>query len=362
MEPSLDSPPASRSRSVLLVLLFALTFAVTTWALGEILPGGEGQLLSAKLDVFEEAPADEPYEVVFVGSSRIYHGVAPEVFDQRLKERGYPLRSFNLAITGQKVDGAYGTLESLAQTDPDGLKFVFIDPEELSLMLNRLPRTMRGVVYLHDVQTTRLLLDYVWNSELSFENKFDRSVEMTRACVYRNTNVGRALGPIDDLLGRTPTEEDMAFRLGPDRDGWRSKDIAPKPRSAAAHQEFLDEPVLWAKRIAQLRGKRPKSEPLHEHARPLLTRIQDLVHSLGAEPIFFISPATAYQGQLIQAHAKGDVKTLFRFNDPIAYPELYEMDARWEAAHLSGEGARRFSILLADRFADWLDARQEDSL
>jgi hypothetical protein len=304
--------------------------------------------------------AEKPIEVVFLGSSRIYHGVRPEYFDARMRERGHPVRSFNLAVTGQKVDGAFSALRSLAARQPAGLRYVFVDPERISLMLSDLRRSMRGLIPIHDAASAKLLLDYVWNSELTFWDKFDRSTEILRASAYDTTNVGRGLGWLDELLGRTPTEEDMNFRLGPLADGWRSKDNKPREKSAEAHRKFLAAPGAWKAMVKELARTEPGTEPLHEQAKPLLTRIADLATEMGAEPIFFTSPSNAYHGQLLQAYEQGVIETLLRFNDPDQYPELYESVARWEAVHLSAEGARRFSLLLADRFADLLDAREED--
>ena len=340
-------------------LLFALAFVLTTWGLRMTLPRGDGDLLTGKLAAFEKQDAADPFNVVFLGSSRIYHGVRPEVFDARMKERGHSVRSFNLAVTGQKIDGAFSALRSLTAQEPQGVRYVFVDPERISLMLSDLRRSMRGLIPLHDFGSSELLLDYVWNSDLKFWDKYDRSVEIVQACAYDTVNVGRGLGWLDDLLGRSPTTEDMAFRIGPRADGWRSKDDRPKAKSAEAHRKFLAAPGAWRAAVNRLVRTEPDSEPLHESAKPLITRIAELARENGAEPLFFTSPSNAYHGQLLQAHEQGVVQTLFRFNDPEAYPELYEADARWEAVHLSEEGANRFSRILADRFADWLDAKGE---
>ncbi len=316
--------------------------------------------MRGKLAAFEEQDALDPFDVVFLGSSRIYHGVRPAIFDARMAERGYSVHSFNLGVTGQKIDGAFGTLSSLKASKPRGLRYVFIDPERISLMLAPASRAMRGLVYAHDVGSSKLLLDYIWNSELETEEKLERTNEILKACAYDTANVGRGLLWLDKLLGRAPAEDRIAFRVGPSADGWRSKDHQPKPGSARAHRQFLAELGPWHAVVNSLARTEPGTQPLDPNALPLITRLADFTRELGAEPIFFISPTTYYQGQLIGAHEAGHIDTLFRFNDPEAYPELYEPAARWEAAHLAAEGAERFSLRLADRFADWLDERKEN--
>jgi len=342
-----------------LFMLFGMAFATTTWALRKSLPPGEGELLEGKLAAFVEQDALQPFDVVFLGSSRIYFGVSPAEFDRRTAELGFPTHSFNLGITGQKVHGAYGALRALQARNPRGLKYVLVDPETVSLMLSELPRLMDGQVSLHDIESSRLLLDYIWSSALDPRDKFARSREVLRACAYDTANLGRGLRGVDALMGRATDQERMKFRIGSRADGFRAKDDNPNPQAAEMHVRFLSNQGRWQRQISRFLGERPERVRLHEAGRPLLTRIADLARQMGAEPIFFLSPSMDHQLSLISEYEEGHIRTLFAFNDPERFPELYETDARWEAKHLSAEGARRFSALLAERFTDWLGTSRE---
>lgn len=358
MQPTPPTPPRGLAR-VLPIALFLVTFVTTIWALDGVLPSGDRDLLTAKLELFEEREKNETFDVVFVGSSRTYHGLMPTVFDERMRERGHAVNSFNLGITGQMIDGSFASLRSLDESNPNGLRYVFVDVERVGLMLSARPRAVRGLLPLHDVASTKLLLEYLWSSRLDLESKYDRSTEMLRACAYNATNVGRGTTWLDGLLGRGWTDEERTFVLGPDADGWRSKDIKPKPKSAESHRKFLADPGSWHGIVARLAAKKPGTQPLDAKALPLITRISELTREMGAEPIFYTTPSNAYQGQIKQAKEFGHIDSLFSFNDPNEYRELYLPEARWEAVHLSAEGARRFSIAFAERFADWLDERAE---
>ena len=103
-----------------------------------------------------------------------------------------------------------------------------------------------------------------------------------------------------------------------------------------------------------------ESEPLTPEALPLFRGLEQVVRDMGAEPIFVIVPSQNLQGELIDAHAKGEVTTLFRYNDAKRYPEFYTKESRWEVAHLSLRGAQLFTRRLAEDFAAFLEARESD--
>lgn len=357
----MDASPPTLSRALRNASLFLLAAAVTTLVLKRLLPVDVGKLLRAKLDVFTEQDREEPFDVVFLGSSRTYHGIVPEVFESVLRERGHELRAFNLGLTGQKIDGAYSTLKRLAAARPRGLKYVFVDPENAQLMLEPQRRQMRGVVYWHDPRSVQMLLRYVWNDPtLRPEDRLERTAEILGAGAYELANVGRGLPWVDELLERDMTPENRAYRIGPRRDGFRAKDDTTGQGAIKAHAHFLKFRRRWEQELTAFREADPTWEPLSLHALPLFERIRDAVRDLGAEPIFLIGPSTSLQGQLVNAHEQGHVETLFRYNDVHEYPELFEVDSRWEQAHLNRRGATLYTTHVANDFADWLEAREEE--
>src|SRR5713226_6136440 len=54
--------------------------------------------VTPKLEYF--AGHKDEFDTLFVGSSRIYHQVMPEVFDEVLRANGREARSFNFGIDG----------------------------------------------------------------------------------------------------------------------------------------------------------------------------------------------------------------------------------------------------------------------
>jgi hypothetical protein len=75
------------------------------------------------------------------------------------------------------------------------------------------------------------------------------------------------------------------------------------------------------------------------------------IRRAGAEPIHLITPTPTPTPELYRLADAGAVPRLLAFNDPVAYPELFAQDHRFDAEHLTTAGARRFSRLLAERMA-----------
>ena len=94
-------------------------------------------------------------------------------------------------------------------------------------------------------------------------------------------------------------------------------------------------------------------------ARPGFTvALQELVVDLresGIEPIFVIPPTVRPEENLVGALPEG--LTIFHFNRPAEYPQLFLPENRVESRHLNERGASEFTRLVAERFADHVGRR-----
>ena len=57
------------------------------------------------------------------------------------------------------------------------------------------------------------------------------------------------------------------------------------------------------------------------------------------------------RADLVRAHARGRVPRLLRFDQVAEHPEFFDLEHRWDYAHLSQAGAERFTRLLAAEFS-----------
>ena len=76
--------------------------------------------------------------------------------------------------------------------------------------------------------------------------------------------------------------------------------------------------------------------------------------ALSGYPIFVITPLLEKQDRFISAYHQGDIPALFAFNDPVTFSDLYNPDARFDKAHLNKQGAQKFTIYLAQEFAEYM--------
>ena len=76
-----------------------------------------------------------------------------------------------------------------------------------------------------------------------------------------------------------------------------------------------------------------------------------LIRRAGAEPVHLITPTARPTPELHRLAATGAVPHVLAFNDPERYPELFAVDRRFDAEHLTTAGAERFTRLLAARCA-----------
>ena len=104
------------TRNALLVLL---GLAVGSAAIRHFVPAPPIRHISPKFAHLRSHP--NSYDVVFVGSSRVFRHITPKVFDRRLRGHNINLRSFNLGIPAAKSVEVWHLLKRLEGQALDGL-------------------------------------------------------------------------------------------------------------------------------------------------------------------------------------------------------------------------------------------------
>jgi len=70
------------------------------------------------------------FDIVFVGSSRVFHGLSPRIFDQVASASGQHWRSFNLGMDKMGMAQSMAIIRELVATSPRHLKYVFFELEK----------------------------------------------------------------------------------------------------------------------------------------------------------------------------------------------------------------------------------------
>jgi hypothetical protein len=334
----------------------AAAFLITCVGLHAVLPfpeidGGVSQKFR-----FFAAHKDE-FDTLFIGSSRIYFQISPTIFDRVTRESGLPTRSFNFGIGGMYLPETAYLLEQILNLKPRNLRWVFIEYDELQTKWSPENQTSRRALYWADWKRVSLLLRKLTDAGTTplwlpnpsklhdivlrqKDEKNTRSLLTFYATqVERNyTNVSRAADVLYYFLGRD-TKERRASYLGAASDGYVTRPNRMSPSQAAAYERGL------AAAMAQ-GGIRP----LSPYAVEAYRQCAQEVRSIGAAPVFLITPSTTQINMAAESTEAPGV--VMGFNKPRVYPNLYRSSVRRDGQHLTKSGAEEFTRVVAANFVE----------
>lgn len=317
------------------------SFVATSALIHSLLPPMIPKGVAAKLKYFSEHK--DEFDTVVVGTSQLYYSVSPKIFDAITRDKGMPTHTFNFGIDGMHPPENFYVLDQILRTRPKNLKWVLLELGEVRSRWFPILGTQRAV-YWHDWPRTKLTLKKAFNPR-GTANWF---VQFTRLWVARRdlaanltlfgeqfANVGR----VADFLPSAAKERfaDTALELGPNRDGYK---LAGDPMSA-------ENAVSFQQRLAQeIAEAGPKDlDPATEQGyREAAARIR----AAGVKPVFVVTPYI-FQSTL-QFSQSPPPAPIIAFNDASKYPEFYDVRVRIDDAHLTRDGAEKFTRLLAEDF------------
>ena len=345
--------------AVAVSLLFAGAGLVGGTALlrGHLPAGGSpDERVEIKLAHLREHPGR--YDTLFIGSSRTFRGFVPSVFDAATAAAGRPTRSFNLGVPGSRALETLRLVERVGRIQPGGWSTIFVDPEGFEVLLDEGNYLSRAVIDWHDLETTRLVSNYIRASQGGREGTDEKLRMHALSCAYNLAGIGRALPWVDELLGVQATPEWRAETLGPKLDGYAERERELRrgqKQRAEEYRERVADLNVQNDELERDAAARAAPEPLEVYR-----AIQGRIEALGARPIFVAQPGMYLNRDLVLGAAAGELETLLRFDRPAQHPELYEFEARYDFNHLNHEGAERFTRLLAATFLGSDDPRRTE--
>ncbi len=142
-------------RSALHLGIFGAALALTAAGLsGLTLPPGDA-IVDGKLAWWRAHAAE--YDTLIIGTSRLYHGVIPEILDATAAARGRPIRSFNLAVDGLRPPEDDFVLEKALAAPRLKLRWVIVECNELKLQVTDQEHESARDIYWHDLPRLRIL-------------------------------------------------------------------------------------------------------------------------------------------------------------------------------------------------------------
>jgi hypothetical protein len=238
----------------------------------------------------------------------------------------------------------------------------------------------------HDLDTTLLALRLINDTGMDLSWKLDMARRHLVSFGYRLCNVGSVRELMDTVLFATQDKRDAARLdaitdgpggLGENGRGWVSLDKAFANSSPYQKKLLLERHEAMKQRI-DFHEKRLRQNP--DRPRPMLEYtgqprevqelwpteaevIGDLVRmaqEAGIRPIFTNAPDIRQKEYLItEAADAGVIPTLIDLDDYHRYPDLLNPSFRFDDMHLTKEGAKLYSEVLAREVVALLDAESD---
>ena len=317
--------------------------ALTCLAIGRFTPFPDVPMVTAKLDYF--AAHKEAYDTLFFGSSRLYHALSPKVFDAAMAQRGRATHSFNFAIDGMVPPEVFYFVRKALTEKPTHARWAFV---EIAGLRTSMQRGATRDAYWQNPEALGLMFREMLQAPIRGKKGTKRFPKARRLYAelipdlqlffYKYANIGMGRNVVAGFFNQPgPTEPDEA--LGPAKDGFVPL-LNPTPDSEAAKLTDALQKLKSGK--MEKRGV----DPLNRDAYARLLRD---IKAAGITPFLVVTPTTTRDYQVRKSAPPDTV--VFAFDDPAAFPNLYEPDRRMDYDHLNPRGAEEFSITLAERFS-----------
>lgn len=295
----------------------------------------------------------EDFDTLFIGSSRVYHQIIPSQFDAAVREEsGFPMHSFNFAADALWPPESYFLLRNILSLHPRRLRWVVIEVMDVNPAIEARNRGSRRSEYWHDIPHTLMALGTL--SQLPSAERLPMAFLHLKLLLAHTTSSGAGAEALA-LATKARWPEQAAPPETVADGGYKAQDegfIA-----GAAWQTVLCYLMKYAHDLESLRAA-PGVEVNGDFATHL-RRIEEVVKSAGATPLFLVTPAVDLGGKYDRLP---DGMTVFSYADPNLYPVLYDPALHRDRWHLNEKGAVVFTAAVARSFSQYLSTHGPEGL
>lgn len=336
-----------------------VVFALACAELGRLFPR-EVKGISLKVRRFSER---KKVDILFIGSSRIYHGISPEVFDQTLRVEGRRWHSFNMGMDGMTTAEGCALVRWVLALQVHQPKYIFFEMQS---------GIGAGTPIKDEHVKERDVYWRDWDSLLAGFRKLNAGLRCSGGTLSGqpySLQRWKFFGPLFAADLRLWIRNATNFGLG-DEIIERHKALLPVWGKAAARQPapagssalppswdgyFAMSKPMAGETLALYRAHLDKAQhhPIERAPdlimRDELRRFQEAMARRKIEIVYVAPPALrASRGAELNAPLHS---VLFNYNDLARYPQFFAEENRLDSEHLNGRGARLFSETLAQEFA-----------
>ena len=269
------------------------------------------------------------------------------------------MRSFNMGIPSMLLPESLVVIDHLLAQRPARLRWMFIELDDPPPRLGEYAGLVEREVYWHGWRETALTcLSILTTRGISENERVRMLVQQAKLFGSCWTHVGFAHEFLAAWMmpqgHRTPAAAARAA-LGPASDGYEPYRSTLGQANGASKTPAADVQNYLAA-TASLKSGTARAQSPPAMSRLLRWLVDEKVRALrarGIEPLFIIPPVITAEEEFVNRSSSSVLQTLFAFNDPAVYPELYEVNMRADSLHLNEPGALLFTRLLAGKFADY---------
>ena len=336
---------------------FIVAFALVCAGIKAILPVQKVPIVSAKLDWLAEHGDD--YDVLFIGSSRTFRQILPEIFDAEMATAGQPVRAFNAGVDGMRPPEDTYMLEKILEGRKKPLRLVVVECNPIRLAQRVEERNTLRAVYWHD--NTRMLTLFKASffsdrKNRSWSKRFEKIADIwpdfSRHFGYwlvQISNIGRGHESLAEWMGVAPPKVVTTSGVGNRLDGYMPfAETGPMNPALTADYE-IELAAMLAKKQRRVDGD-PVS--LAE-----IKRKQRLIESAGGRMVLLIPP---YIGDnFLYPKAEQGFPPVLDFSRPEKYPELFKAEHHSDTGHTNNVGSKIYTHLFTRELLELLTSQTQ---
>lgn len=353
----LSAPVLSKTFSLLgNFAAFIAAFVLACAGIGAVLPERKVPVLTSKFDWL--AQHGDEYDVLFVGSSRTYHQLAPEIFDAEMAAAGHRVRSFNVGADAMFPPEDTYVLEKILACRTKPVRLVLVECNPVNLRHGIDERYTLRAVHWHDsvrTWTTFRAAFFTDNKKRTWRKRLEKAQqrwpELSEHAGYwmeRNSNIGRGHELLTEWLGTASSKNKTESGLGRRNDGLMPFSVSEVMN---AEQGAVYEKELAGMRARSWRGSDGDPVSLEE-----LRVKQRLVERSGGRMVMVIPPFVG--DKIFRPSQAAGLPPLLDFTNPEKYPELFKAEHRLEISHMNNAGAQIYTRMVVRELLPLLNAEK----
>jgi len=282
------------------------------------------------------AASSSEINTLLLGSSRVYRGLDPKIFDEALARADVRSRTFNHSWPDMSLVEMLRVLESLPEDAV--LDRILIEPSLFSLWVVENPRSVRTRAF-HTPQTTVDMLRLIGCGNYPAGDAIEAGYHTLMAGLSHVVGVG----VLRDGLVESDSLPEASIN------GFRPLDLETDEGFLERHRKLKRRTKAYKKRVSRIHRKQKLPRRLASCERELIERVVAVAESRGAQVTVVIPPTVRrvreYAG--LRAGLADVGVSVLAYDDPALYPALYAIKHRFDVEHLNAKGARVWARMVA---------------